>query len=142
MSANLMIKRMFSSLNISCIKVTDNAWKKMNEITNKQNIFQFLFSSTSGGCNGFNYNLTLISDEEYDKIITEECQKIKPTILENSSTKILVDPISEFLLLGTTIDYEKEDYSKGIFESKFLFIPDKNLASTCGCGVSFTPKNF
>ena len=142
MSANLIIKRMFSSLNISSIKVTDNAWNKMNEITNKQNIFQFLFSSTSGGCNGFNYNLTLISDEEYDKIITEECQKIKPTILENSSTKILVDPISEFLLLGTTIDYEKEDYSKGIFESKFLFIPDKNLASTCGCGVSFTPKNF
>ena len=70
MSANLIIKRVFSSLNISSIKVTDNAWKKMNEITNKQNIFQFLFSSTSGGCNGFNYNLTLISDQEYDKIIT------------------------------------------------------------------------
>ena len=142
MLSSITMKRMFSNLSLSSIKVTDNAWTKMKEITSKQNISQFLFSSTSGGCNGFNYNLTLISDQEYDKILEEECKKIKPTILKNNTIKILVDPMSEFLLLGTTIDYEKEDYSKGIFESKFLFIPDKNLASTCGCRVSFTPKKF
>ena len=41
-------------------------------------------------------------------------------------------------LLGTTIDYVKEDYNKNIFESKFIFVPNKDLANTCGCGVSMT----
>ena len=29
---------------------------------------------------------------------------------------------------------------KNIFESKFIFDVDKELLSTCGCGISFTPK--
>ena len=43
-------------------------------------------------------------------------------------------------LFGTTIDHISEDYKKGLFENKFVFLPDKNLASSCGCGISFTPK--
>ena len=43
-------------------------------------------------------------------------------------------------LFGTKIDFIKEDYNKNIFESKFIFIPDKNLATSCGCGISFNPK--
>ena len=43
-------------------------------------------------------------------------------------------------LLGTTINYISEDYEKGIFENKFVFTPDKKIASSCGCGISFTPK--
>ena len=61
--------------------------------------------------------------------------------MENNGAKLLIDPLSEMYLLGTTIDYIIEDYDKGIFENKFVFIPDKNLASACGCGISFTPKN-
>ena len=48
--------------------------------------------------------------------------------------------MSEMHLLGTTIDYIKEDYLKGQFESKFIFDVDKDLLMTCGCGISFTPK--
>ena len=43
-------------------------------------------------------------------------------------------------LLGTKIDYVNEDYSQGVYESKFIFEPDKDLATSCGCGVSFSPK--
>lgn len=53
---------------------------------------------------------------------------------------IKVRPIAEIYLLGTTIDYITQDYDKNIFESKFDFIIDKNLASTCG--ISFTPNNL
>lgn len=135
-----MIKRTFSTIRHS-INITTTAWNKMLQISEKQNKFNFLFSATSGGCNGYNYKLELIDNNEFDTIIKEEFKKIKPTILTNNNTKILVDPISEFLLIGTTIDYVHEDYSKGNFENKFIFSPNKNLASTCGCGVSFTPKN-
>ena len=135
-----MINRTFSTIRHS-INVTNVAWNKMIQISEKQNKFNFLFSATSGGCNGYNYKLELIDNNEFDTIIKEEFKKIKPTLLNKNNTNLLVDPISEFLLLGTTIDYISEDYSKGIFENKFIFTPNKNLASTCGCGVSFTPKN-
>ena len=44
-------------------------------------------------------------------------------------------------LLGTTIDYISEDYTKGQFESKFQFDINKDLMNSCGCGMSFNPKN-
>ena len=50
--------------------------------------------------------------------------------------------MSEMYLIGTTIDYVKEDYNKGIFENKFIYNIDKKLASSCGCGVSFMPRNL
>ena len=119
------------------ILVTKNAWNKMSNIIKlSNNNLGFLFSASSGGCNGFNFNLDLLDYNSYMDII-----KMKPTIIENDQTKLYVDPLSEMYLLGTTIDYIKEDYSKGIFESKFVYEVDKNLLSTCGCGISFTPKN-
>ena len=45
-------------------------------------------------------------------------------------------------LLGTEIDYIKEDFNKKIYESKFIYNIDKNLMTTCGCGTSFSPKNI
>ena len=134
-----MIKRFYSTIMKTPIIITSNAWNKMNEISNKQDIKTFIFKATSGGCNGFNYKLELINNINYEKIIHTQSTNIKPTILSNNNVKLLIDPISEFLLFGTTIDYIKEDYSNGIFENKFLFIPDKSLASSCGCGISFTP---
>ena len=52
--------------------------------------------------------------------------------------------ITELLNSGLewTIDYISEDYSKGQYESKFVFNVDKKFASSCGCGVSFSPKNL
>jgi iron-sulfur cluster assembly accessory protein len=134
-----MIKRVFSTINKPSIIVTNNAWKKIEEISKTQK-GTFLFSATSGGCNGFNYKLNILNRDEYNKILNTDYYKIKPTIIIQNDTNILVDPKSEMLLLGTTIDYIKEDYSKGEFENKFVFIPDKTLASSCGCGISFTPK--
>ena len=43
-------------------------------------------------------------------------------------------------LLGTTIDYINEDYSKGLYESKFKFNINKDIMSSCGCGISFSIK--
>ena len=138
-----MIKRLFSTRTIGKfpITITDNAWNKMNKIVKKKNDTNFLFSAIGGGCNGFNYNLKLIDNEKYQQLFESDISNnIKPSTIENDKTTVIIEPMSEIFLLGTTIDYISEDYDKGIFENKFIFIPDKNLASTCGCGVSFTPK--
>lgn len=126
---------------ISPIIITKNAWDKMVKINKIENGYSFLFSATSGGCNGFNYNFKLINKDVYDDINNKYHFKIIPTVIEKYDTKILIDPLSELLLLGTTIDYINEDYSKGIYENKFIFTPNKQLATSCGCGISFTPND-
>ena len=136
-----MIKRLFSTAKKFPIIVTDNAWDKMSEIIYKKNGFRryygFLFSVTSGGCNGFNYDFNVIEENKYKELTNNK--KI-PTIIEKNNIKIFIDPLAEMYLFGTTIDHISEDYKKGLFENKFVFLPDKNLASSCGCGISFTPK--
>ena len=55
-------------------------------------------------------------------------------------SKGVIAPLSEIFLLGTTIDYIQEDYTKGIFENKFKFEINKENMTSCGCGISFSPK--
>ena len=131
------MKRFFSS-GKNIISVTNRAWNKMKSIFSQKHESYFIFSAKSGGCNGFNYNLNLIQDKNK---INEYLNKDIPTnIIENENVKVIIDPMSEFLVIGTTIDYINEDLEKGILENKFIFIPDKNLNTSCGCGISFTPK--
>ena len=117
------------------IMVSDNAWKKMNTIYNSTNYNTFLFAANSGGCGGLNYyfkNVNPMTILEMDKGHKLPLTKIKNDILE-----VYVEPLSEMYLLGTTIDYISEDYNKNIYESKFVFIRDKDIVNTCGCGESF-----
>jgi iron-sulfur cluster assembly protein len=119
------------------ISITKNAFKKMSSIMEKSNNKNgFIFGVDSGGCNGFNFNLQLIKGGELKKIIRN-----KPNIIQDCNVKVYIDPLSELYLIGTEIDFLEEDYNKGIFESKFIYNVDKTMASTCGCGISFTPKN-
>ena len=119
------------------IRVTHSAWTKIRDIINKSNNkLGFVYSASSGGCNGFNFELDLLEKELYDKIIMNKYH----TVIENEDTKVYVDPLSEMYLLGTTIDYIHEDYSKGQFESRFKFDINKESMTGCGCGVSFSPK--
>tara|TARA_B100000700_G_scaffold284232_1_gene337293 strand:+ start:286 stop:666 length:381 start_codon:yes stop_codon:yes gene_type:complete len=120
------------------INVTANAWKKMGSIIQKSNNKNgFIFGANSGGCNGFNFDLRLIETEEQQKIM-----KMKPSILTNNEVNLYIEPLSEMYLIGTTIDYINEDFSKGVFENKFVYKIDRELASSCGCGVSFMPRNL
>jgi len=120
------------------INVTANAWKKMGSIIQKSNNKNgFIFGANSGGCNGFNFDLRLIETEEQQEIM-----KMKPSILINNEVNLYIEPLSEMYLIGTTIDYINEDFSKGVFENKFVYKIDRELASSCGCGVSFMPRNL
>lgn len=119
------------------IIVSNSAWDKMKNILNKNNNFAFLFSAKSGGCNGFNYNLETINKERFNNLIKNHPM---PISINEGDTKLVIDSSSELLLIGSTIDYIEEDYKKNIFENKFIFGHQKELATSCGCGVSFSPK--
>jgi|UniRef100_A0A6C0JRB4 iron-sulfur cluster assembly accessory protein len=106
------------------ILVTNSAWKKIEDIAKIKNNKNFLLSVKSGGCNGFNYKFENINQIEKNM-----------NFLNNKNVNIYIDPRSEFLLLGTKIDYITE-----LYESKFQFIADKTKNVSCGCGTSFSPK--
>tara|TARA_Y100000996_G_C22522031_1_gene642877 strand:+ start:435 stop:803 length:369 start_codon:yes stop_codon:yes gene_type:complete len=122
---------------MSGIRVTQNAWGKIKHILKQSNNkYGFVYSTSSGGCNGFNFELNLLDKKLHSEIIKNKYH----TVLLNDNSKLYIDPISEMFLLGTTIDYIHEDYSKGQYESKFKFEIDKNNMTSCGCGISFNIK--
>tara|TARA_B100001758_G_scaffold183855_1_gene160555 strand:+ start:6274 stop:6639 length:366 start_codon:yes stop_codon:yes gene_type:complete len=120
------------------ISVTKQAWKKMDTIIQKApGAPGFLFGASGGGCNGFNFDLSVLTNDVYEKLKIK-----KPNSVSNGIHKVYIDPLSELYLIGTTIDYQIEDFSKGIYESKFVYEVDKKTTATCGCGVSFTPRDL
>ena len=122
---------------MTSIQITQNAWKKMSNIIKlSKNKYGFIYSASSGGCNGFNFELNLLNQKLYESIRKQKYLNV----LNHKDTYLYVDPLSEMYLFGTTIDYIHEDYSKGQFESKFNFDINKDLMSSCGCGISFSPK--
>ena len=114
------------------IEITQNAWKKLLNIK-KKDTFTFVFSATGGGCGGFNYNIKHVTFGQYTKMYNTHKKNLYT--IQNKTAKVIIDPPSEMLLFGTTIDHVSND-----FESKFIFIPQKDLATTCGCGTSFSLK--
>jgi len=132
-----MYLRKFATIKKAPVQISLNAWDKMTDILTKSDASGFLFFAKGGGCNGFNYKLEPINEIKFNTLLQE---KPTPTIISNEKTQLMIEPMSEMLLLGTTIDYVCEDYSKNIFESRFIFTPEKDFATACGCGISFSPK--
>ena len=75
---------------------------------------------TSGGCAGMSYVM------EYAKNTNPNDE-----IIEDKGVKVLIDPKAIMYLLGTEMDYKKEELS-----STFVF-KNPNETERCGCGESF-----
>jgi len=110
---------------IPIITITQNAGKQLIRIAKHNNVKNILFSTTSGGCNGFNYKFVPFN---------EEPTKIDE-IVPYSDINIVVCGYSLLNILGTTIDWKKD-----IMGEAFHF-ENPNAASQCGCGTSFSVKS-
>ena len=131
---NIFVILYLNNMSKNIITVTKNAFQKMSRIMEKSNNKNgFLFGINSGGCNGFNFNLQLMKDAELDKIV-----KQKPNIIQDKKVKVYVEPLSELYLVGTEIDYLKEDYNKGIFKNHNINKKSHLILDV----ISFTPKKI
>ena len=74
----------------------------------------------SGGCAGMSYVM------EYAKNTNPNDE-----IIEDKGVKVLIDPKAIMYLLGTEMDYKKEELM-----STFIF-KNPNETERCGCGESF-----
>ena len=102
-----MYLRRFSTMTRQPISISISAWDKMTHILEKSNEYAFVFFATGGGCNGFNYKLESIDEKKFDNLTAEQPS---PTIVTNSNTQVVIEPMSEMLLLGTTVDFKGKTY--------------------------------
>ena len=104
------------------ITLSDNAAQRIKEImTNaKDSSIGVRIGVKSGGCAGMSYVM------EYAK-----SSNSKDEVIEDKGVKVLIDPSAVMYLLGTEMDYKKEELS-----STFVF-KNPNETERCGCGESF-----
>ena len=100
------------------IKLSDNAYKRLNELRNKNNKKFVRLDVKGGGCAGFNYEWSFADEETRNDAVIDDV--------------LVVSRDYELYLLGTTLDWEK-----GAFKSEFT-ITNPNSKSSCGCGESFS----
>ena len=104
------------------IRLSNNAATRIKEIMSlaDNKTLGVRIGVKSGGCAGMSY-------------IMEYAKDIKPNeeIIEDKGVKVLIDPKAIMYLLGTEMDYKKEEFS-----STFVF-KNPNETERCGCGESF-----
>ena len=104
------------------ITLSDNAAQRIKEImaSAKDTSIGVRIGVKSGGCAGMSYVM------EYAKSSNSNDE-----IIEDKGVKVLIDPSAVMYLLGTEMDYKKEELS-----STFVF-KNPNETERCGCGESF-----
>ena len=104
------------------IKLSDNAASRIKEIMSKadNSAIGVRVGVKSGGCAGMSYVM------EYAKEV-----KKNEEVIEDKGVKVFIDPSAIMYLLGTEMDYKKEQFS-----STFVF-KNPNETERCGCGESF-----
>jgi iron-sulfur cluster assembly protein len=104
------------------ITLSDNAANRIKEIISNDETKSVgvRVGVKSGGCAGMSY-------------VMEYAKEINPTdeIIEDKGVKVFIDPSAIMYLLGTEMDYKKEQFS-----STFIF-KNPNETERCGCGESF-----
>ena len=104
------------------ITLSDRAAERVKEIMaqTKEPVIGLRVGVTTGGCAGMSYVM------EYAKAPNPNDE-----IIEDKGVKVLIDPKAIMYLLGTEMDYKKEEHS-----STFVF-KNPNETERCGCGESF-----
>ena len=104
------------------ITLTENAASRIKDIMSKDEnkSLGVRVGVKSGGCAGMSY-------------IMEYAKEINPNdeVIEDKGVKVFIDPGAIMYLLGTEMDYKKEQFS-----SSFIF-KNPNETERCGCGESF-----
>jgi len=109
-------------MNKQLITLSDNAAIRIKEVmaSASKSTIGVRVGVKSGGCAGMSYLM-----EYVEKV------KVNDEVVEDKGVKVFIDPGAIMYLLGTEMDYKKEEFS-----STFIF-KNPNETERCGCGESF-----
>ena len=101
--------------------VTNNAAKKILELSKKKEKKMLRITVSGGGCQGFQYNLDM-----------EDKSEKKDIIIKKNNALVVIDQNSLNLIKGSEIDFVED-----LIGSRFK-INNPKATSSCGCGTSFS----
>ena len=104
---------------VAPISLTNKAADKVKELIISQKKYALRLDLKKGGCAGMEYSMQYV-----DAAAENE------EVVEFDGARIIVAPLAQMYLFGTTIDYED-----GLLESGFKF-KNPNVSEACGCGES------
>ena len=104
------------------ISLSESAAIRIKEImsTAEKNSKGIRIGVKSGGCAGMSYVMEYIKDSNPND-----------EVIEDKGVQVFIDPAAVIYLIGTEMDYKKDDFS-----SSFTF-KNPNETERCGCGESF-----
>jgi iron-sulfur cluster assembly protein/iron-sulfur cluster insertion protein len=105
------------------ISLTDVASEKVSELLAQEGNAELALrvAVRPGGCSGFSYEMFFDSDVADDDVVSSF-----------GDVKVVVDPSSASLLVGSTLDFKDGLQGAG------FSINNPNASRTCGCGQSFS----
>ena len=109
------------------LKITPRAFHKLASLCKEEKAKNpdaspyLQIKAQSGGCSGFQYDLTLALSYQKENIY-----------FQASGVEVGIDPVSLELLTGSVIDYQ-EDLMSASFS-----LQNPNATAVCGCGNSFS----
>jgi iron-sulfur cluster assembly protein/iron-sulfur cluster insertion protein len=105
------------------ITLTDTAAAKVSELIEQEGNTDLALrvAVRPGGCSGFSYEMFFDTDIADDDLESTA-----------SDVKVVVDPASASLLMGSTLDYKDGLQGAG------FSINNPNATRSCGCGQSFS----
>ena len=104
---------------VTPISLTNKAANKVKELIISQKKYALRLDLKKGGCAGMEYSMQYV-----DAAAENE------EVVEFDGARIIIAPLAQMYLFGTTIDYED-----GLLESGFKF-NNPNVSEACGCGES------
>ena len=104
---------------VAPISLTNKAAEKVKELILNKKKYALRLDLKKGGCAGMEYSMQYV-----DAAAENE------EVVEFDGARIIVAPLAQMYLFGTTIDYED-----GLLESGFKF-NNPNVSESCGCGES------
>ena len=104
---------------VAPISLTNKAANKLKQLIISQKKYALRLDLKKGGCAGMEYSMQYV-----DAAAENE------EVVEFDGARIIVAPLAQMYLFGTTIDYED-----GLLESGFKF-NNPNVSEACGCGES------
>lgn len=115
------------------VQITRQCVDRIKQLANERNKYLALrVNVDGGGCSGFQYGFEL---EDWEKKPQASLLKEEENLFEKDGAFVIVDNISLVYLSGSKIDYSQE-----LISSSFRISENPNSESSCGCGVSFSPK--
>lgn len=109
------------------VRLSERCVARLHELARKRSGVVLRVSVDGGGCSGFQYQFELQDPNKGAKADDVRISKDGATVI--------IDSLSLEYINGSTVDYTQE-----MISSSFQIVDNPNSESSCGCGVSFSPK--